>query len=441
LDSAYTHGLLTNNPAFFANNIMCQKAYVFFDTNKYGAADSLMKRLAANNYQFIDEEGKSKLFMQEAYLMYLNKDYKKAEARYKVALSKMEIASACDRPMIYGKLIELYAAMKEIVKLYSAYEKAVVVADSCGIVKYKLYATELMAGTLANIGAYKEAVFYNKLKDSLESVYDYKSYQDTLDQLQLKRLSELKERQISVQQENLRTKNLQIGLLIVSLIAVFIVWMYYELQQRQKRILQDKKNSQRFTVQLLQKTEDDRKHIAGHLHDGINHELLTVKNMINDADKETLKQRIDLLIEDVRQISHHLHPVVFSKVRLAHSITQLVDRVQKMNNFMLSAEVDYNKGLPLESELQLYRILQEAVTNMIKHSNAVAGKITLTQQVDAVVIDIKDNGKGFNVEDKLNSDKAFGLHNIIERSRAAGGDATIRSDENGTYIQIKIPLQ
>jgi signal transduction histidine kinase len=297
-----------------------------------------------------------------------------------------------------------------------------------------------MASALATIGAYKEAVYYNKLKDSLNSVYDYKAFQDKLDQLQVRHSSEIKERQITVQQENLRTKNLQIGLLIVSIIALSIIWMYYALQQRQKRILQDKKNTQRFTTQLLQKTEDDRKHIAGHLHDSINHELLTLKNMVNDADKDTMQQRIDMLIEDVRQISHHLHPVVFSKVRLASSINQLVERVQKKNKFMLSAEVDYNKSLPLESELQVYRIIQEAVTNMIKHANAVAGIIVLQQQEDAVIIEMKDNGKGFNVEEKLDSDKAFGLQNIIERSRAAGGDAMIRSDKNGTYIHIKIPL-
>jgi signal transduction histidine kinase len=116
----------------------------------------------------------------------------------------------------------------------------------------------------------------------------------------------------------------------------------------------------------------------------------------------------------------------------------MVERVQLQNNFMLNAEINYKNGLTKFAELQVYRIIQEAVTNMVKYANAIAGKINITETQNEVIVEIKDNGKGFDADAALTSDKAFGLHNIIERSKAIGGKVTILSGSNGTTITITI---
>ena len=67
-------------------------------------------------------------------------------------------------------------------------------------------------------------------------------------------------------------------------------------------------------------------------------------------------------------------------------------------------------------------------------------KITILEEKSSLFIEVKDNGKGFNVAEKLSGTQSFGLHNIIERSRAIGGESKIISDENGTIISITIPL-
>ncbi len=105
---------------------------------------------------------------------------------------------------------------------------------------------------------------------------------------------------------------------------------------------------------------------------------------------------------------------------------------------MVTAAISYTGFLSSSDELQLYRIIQEALSNVIKYADAIAAKITIYENDTVLFIEIKDNGKGFNVNELLTNSKSFGLHNIIERSRAIGGTAIITSDKKGTIITIEI---
>ena len=199
----------------------------------------------------------------------------------------------------------------------------------------------------------------------------------------------------------------------------------------------EKQNAQQYTKQLLEKTEEERKRIASDLHDSVSHELLSLKNIFEEKTDIT-NSKIDAIINDIRIISRNLHPVMFDKIGLKESIIQLVDRTQLTNNFMVTAEIDYSSDLLSSTELQIYRIVQESLSNIIKYANAIAAKITIQENAKSILIEIKDNGKGFNVSETLNGKMAFGLHNIIERSRAIGGKAEIISNKNGTIITIDI---
>jgi two-component system NarL family sensor kinase len=129
---------------------------------------------------------------------------------------------------------------------------------------------------------------------------------------------------------------------------------------------------------------------------------------------------------------------MFDKIGLKATIDQMVERTQNINDFMVTAEIDYKGFLTSSVELQIYRIIQEALSNSIKYADAVAAKISVMENKSNIVIEIKDNGKGFNVQETLNNNHSFGLHNIIERSRAIGGEAKIVSDPSGTIITIEI---
>jgi signal transduction histidine kinase len=104
----------------------------------------------------------------------------------------------------------------------------------------------------------------------------------------------------------------------------------------------------------------------------------------------------------------------------------------------VSHEIEYQNTLSKSAELQLFRIVQEGLTNALKYSKAEAVKVQIKHSGNSLRLDIQDNGKGFDVEKALDSGKAFGLHSILQRAKAIGGNAEIRSGEGGTSISVVV---
>ncbi|WP_417942473.1 tetratricopeptide repeat-containing sensor histidine kinase [Flavobacterium sp. RS13.1] len=256
-------------------------------------------------------------------------------------------------------------------------------------------------------------------------------------ELEKKYQTEKKAQELKIKEQTITNKNTTIALLCASLIGILLINFAFNLKQKQKKLKLEKENTQLYTKQLLEKTEEERKRIASDLHDSVSHELLSLKNSFEEK-TEITSQKIDAIINDIRSISRNLHPIMFDKIGLKESINQMVERAESVNNFMVTAEIDYDSVLSSSDELQIYRIVQEALSNIIKYADAIAAKISITENENSIIIEIKDNGKGFNVEETLNSKSSFGLHNIIERSRAIGGQANIISNTNGTIITIDI---
>jgi signal transduction histidine kinase len=439
LNQALAYGLKTNTPNYYTNNINCQKALALFDIQNYAQADSLMRLLATNNYAYVSQEYQAKLIMQEAYILFLNKNYAKAELKYDIAIAKLKRTSPCDLPMIYAKKIELYGAINSTNKLIHNYTLAIHSADSCHISKYTMYTTEIMKQTYGKLQNYKAAYAYSKIYDSLFVAYNSKENANKLSELAIQYETKKKEQELILQSKTITANNRLIALLLVVLLAILLMVALYITTQRQNKATFENKATQRYTTQLLEKTETERKRIASDLHDSINHELANLKTLIA-SDNSNAKNKVDSVIEDIRIISRNLHPVLFSEIGLQASIEQLVTRVQHQNKFMLTADISYTQTLTINKELQLYRILQETISNMLKYANAIAGKITMVESNNKLVVEIKDNGVGFNVTEALQNETSFGLHNIIERSHAIGGKAKITANTNGTIITIEIPI-
>lgn len=286
-------------------------------------------------------------------------------------------------------------------------------------------------------GDYKKALEYSeKEKAALDKLANRDMVVKTME-LNKRHETEKKEQYIALQAETIWNNNITIALLLCLLVAFCLVGTVLYVLQQQKKIRTESRQSLLYTRQLLEKTEEERKRIAGDLHDSVSHELLILKNAIHNGNAGT-GDRIDAIINDIRTISRNLHPIMFEKVGLEASVEQLVERTQTTYGLMVTADVDYDGSLPTPDELQVYRIIQEALSNTIKYAGAVAAKITLYHRNGMLHIEIKDNGKGFDVAEKMGGTAAFGLHNILERSRAIGGFAKIHSDRNGTVITIEI---
>ncbi len=432
---------ITTNRQYYLDNAAYQKALALFDIQHYREAQVLMEDLAKNNYKNLDMQAQAMLLMQEAYLSYLNWNYDESERQYELAIAKMRITSPCDLPIVYGKKIALFGAMGDETRMREAYDQAFHHADSCHISKYNLYAAEMMRNTYQGMGNYERAFRYFTVYDSLNTIYNADGYKVKLQELEVEFDTQKKEQAIRLNEKTIVGNRRLIALLIAAIVAILLIIALYITLQRRKKLEKEKLQSQLFTTQLLNNIEKERKRIATDLHDSVNNELLVVKSGLQKNTPQETASKIDDLMNHVRAISRNLHPVLFEDLGLQDSIEQLVERVQEHNRFILNAEIDYQNCLSTGDELQLYRIIQEAVSNIIKYAKAQAAIITLNEHKERLLIEIKDNGKGFNVAETLSSNKSFGLHNIIERSKAINGKATIASNSSGTMITIEIPIK
>ena len=338
---------------------------------------------------------------------------------YQVSIAQYEIKNNPN----YSNFTDIKKALPTLIS-YQQYEKV------------NMFYGVLQLSALQN-NDFKSA--YNIEKDKriiADSISDI-STREKIAELETIYETQKKEQQIVLQNKTIENNNNTIALLIAGLIAVVLSVLAFSLKRKQQKLKLEKENVQQYTKQLLEKTEEERKRIASDLHDSVSHELLSLKSSFEQKTDIT-NNKIDAIINDIRIISRNLHPIMFDKIGLKASIEQLVERTQSVNDFLVTADIKYYQSLSTTDELQVYRIIQEALSNIIKYANAIAAKITITGYNNVVEITIQDNGKGFNVEETLNSKNAFGLHNIIERSRAIGGKANITSDKNGTIITIEI---
>lgn len=341
-----------------------------------------------------------------------NKKYAVAVAQYEATKSKstlnkkyiLDVIPSLLEEEDYSNLNDLYGVL---------YEDAIEKKDFKAALNY----SEGMATAQDSLGSRASA---NKVAELKEK---YKAKE--------------KEQKIELQEKTILNNKTTIALLISIVSGLFFLTVFMLSRQKQKRMQFQKESAQLYTKQLLEKTEEERKRIASDLHDSVSHELLGLKNP--SAEKlDPTNTKIDAIINDIRSISRNLHPIMFDKIGLKASVEQLTERAQSVNDFMVTSEINYEGSMATEKELQVYRIIQEAVSNVIKYADAMAAKITISEKDNTIDIEIKDNGKGFNVKEVLNGSKSFGLHNIIERSKAIGGKARITSNNNGTTVAIQI---
>lgn len=240
----------------------------------------------------------------------------------------------------------------------------------------------------------------------------------------------------ALQLQTLAKQNALIGFLLAGLAAILLGFAAFSFWQRQKRAKKEAVAQVQYTRQLLENTEDERGRIARDLHDGISHELLTLKKALHNTEAV---QKIDSIINDIRQISRNLHPVMLESIGLKLSLETLCDQYMEQEELFISHDINYTHKLPGTAELQLFRIVQEAITNTIKYAGADACKVTLQDGNNGLQLTIQDNGRGFDVDQALNSGKSFGLRSILQRSKAIGGSADIQSSAIGTVIRVEVP--
>lgn len=243
----------------------------------------------------------------------------------------------------------------------------------------------------------------------------------------------------ALQLKTLAEKNALIGFLLAGISAVLLAFAAFYWWIRQRQAKKEAASQAQYTRQLLEQVENDRGRIAIDLHDSVSHDLLLLKQSIRkELTGPEIGDKIDNIINGIRSISRNLHPVMLDKIGLGLSLETLCEQFMQHETMYVSHEIDYRNTLSKSAELQLFRIVQEGLTNALKYSKAEAVKVQLKSSGNALQLEIQDNGKGFDVEKALEGGKAFGLHSIIQRARAIGGNAEFKSGEGGTKISVVV---
>jgi len=222
------------------------------------------------------------------------------------------------------------------------------------------------------------------------------------------------------------------------------------LRQSQEREL---RSHEEFARQLLNAEEQERQRLAAELHDGLGQSLSIIKNKSDLALgrrglPESVVQKLNAIskattdaIEELRSLVRNLRPIQIEQLGLTDSIRELMDKVAQSTELRLSCRIEnVDDAIVGAAATQLYRIIQEALNNIIKHSRARRARLSLERDIHCVRLRVSDNGRGFT-PDKVSLRRGFGLKNIQERARMIGGNATIHSGPGtGTRLIVEVPV-
>jgi signal transduction histidine kinase len=203
---------------------------------------------------------------------------------------------------------------------------------------------------------------------------------------------------------------------------------------------------------LMAAQEEERRRIGRELHDGLNQQLamfavelgmlarqVPAENAVLIDSISKMRQRAECLSDDLRHISHQLHPAVLEHLGLHSAIRSLCEEFKNRNGIRVWFDArGESEGLPRDIAVCLYRITQEALRNVARHSCANEAWVRISQTSSGIQLSIIDKGVGFDV--KCRGKAGLGLISMEERVRIIRGHFCIESASNaGTEIRITVP--
>ena len=241
------------------------------------------------------------------------------------------------------------------------------------------------------------------------------------------------------------------GITISLLIFIGVIFIK-KIFNLQKRIDELRKQSENRVLNAIIITEErERQRFAKDLHDGLGPLLSMMKMSVSallksdlqSNDKEIIANVDNLVTESItaiREVSNNLSPHILDNFGLISALNSFVAKITKNNSIQINVfsnqtdiRFDYNK------EVVLYRVILELISNTLKHSGAQNINITILFSSNLVLVEYKDDGKGFNIDEVSTTHSGMGLSNISSRIKSVHGELEIQSKPNeGIFVFIKV---
>jgi PAS domain S-box-containing protein len=224
-----------------------------------------------------------------------------------------------------------------------------------------------------------------------------------------------------------------------------------------KRMEEIRKEAE-LSARRLQVQDEERRRLARELHDGVGQllaaismnvaQVATEKQKLSPEKARCVDENIKLIGQaagEIRTVSYLLHPPLLDEIGLQSALKWYVDGFVERSKINVTVEVE--SGLPRLSkdfELSLFRIAQECLTNIHRHSGSSTALVRLSRTAEKIELTVADEGNGIDkpIQDKINSGQSVGVgfRGMQERVKLIGGTLTVRSSETGTSIIVSLPL-
>ena len=220
-----------------------------------------------------------------------------------------------------------------------------------------------------------------------------------------------------------------------------------------KEFSEKKEIQQKMIEAVIQTEEKERSRIASDLHDGLGPVLsasklyfqayIDAKDEVSKVEIESkLKNIIEIAIADISRISHNISPQILENYGLIIALENFISEINISENIKFNNNFEKINRFGLKEELTIYRTISELINNTLKHSKASLISINIYISGDMLNLEYKDNGIGFSVEEKMNSEHGMGLKNIENRIHSLEGTIILESTQNeGMKAIIKIPYK
>ena len=211
------------------------------------------------------------------------------------------------------------------------------------------------------------------------------------------------------------------------------------------------------SARLLQAQDDERRRLARELHDSVGQLLAAITMNIQTVRSTPLEpvaaaasaenaKLIDQISTEIRTMSHLLHPPLLDEVGLASALRWYIDGFSKRSKISVRLEIAGDFGrLSNDMEIAIFRMVQECLTNVHRHSNSNTGEVRLERAAERVSVEVRDAGKGIPLEKQktLRSSQqgGVGFRGMRERIQQLGGRLEIYSDERGTIVKAAMPVE
>lgn len=454
-EKAYEVAVYNKDTIGIARNLTYFALIDLFKSNHYRAIDYLQDVIAMEP-QLLGTRQIAYAYTQLGKVYNMQQDYDAALQAYFRGL-KNPFPVKYDQTFLYAAIAESYFNMEAYEQAYEYFSECLKAPEIINSSK-ELRDFYLLGARISNklnlIDLSFEYLQQHKvLNDSLTEVEDQENFLSFESQYQAaEKEKSLTEQKLAIAQKNveIQKKNnllfMSFSIVIGLIFCILIFVIIYRNKQKviaEKLLFIEKQNEIKVLTAMMEGEEKERSRLARELHDGVGGILSATKmhlSILKNGDKlwnEKLEQPVSLIdyaSQEIRNIAHNLSPTILLNSQLekvvAHFCTSVSNSSLQVDCYIMGEMPKFNNSF----KLIVYRIIQELINNIIKHSHANHALVQLSHFENVLAITVEDNGVGF----EFNETDGIGLSNLKERVKNMNGFITIKSEiDNGTTIYME----